>query len=111
MSDAGGMALPSPLSIAVDRAMAVPQGWTVATGYVDVFKVRLACRARMAVGDVDRAYQKRLQAGGAQPFPCPNGEWIDEGTFELHDGRHEWVAAVMLGQSHLLVAWLVPPSA
>ena len=99
-----------PLLVAQDRAIAVPQGWTVSTGYVDVFKVRLACRARMAVGDVDRAYQKRLQAGDAQPFPCPNGEW-DGDEFELHDGRHEWVAAVMLGQSHLLVAWLVPPSA
>lgn len=97
------------LLIAQDRAMAVPAGWIVKTGYVDVFRVRLACRERMAVGDVGNAYQKRLQAGSSQPWPCPNGEW-DGDTFVLHDGRHEWVASVMLGHSHLLVAWLEEPS-
>lgn len=97
----------SPLALATDRALRVPAAHVVRTGYVDVFQVRLANRAGMAVGDVDRAYQKRLQCGPDQPFPCPNGRWEGE-RFVLLDGRHEWVAAVMLGHPRLLVAWVEP---
>lgn len=90
-----------------DRSLAVPPGHIVVTGYVDVFRVRLACRERMAVGDVDRAYQRRLQMGDRQEWPCPNGRWDGE-TFTILDGRHEWLSAVMLGQTHILVAWVEP---
>lgn len=96
---------PVPFYHAQDRSMVVPKGKIVRTGYVDVFNVRLACRDRMAVGDVAAAYQKRLQLGDAQLWPCPNGYWDGE-TFVLHDGRHEWLASVMLGNTHILVAWL-----
>lgn len=85
--------------------MVVPHGKVVRTGYVDVFKVRLACRDRISVGDFGHAYQKRLQCGDKQPFPCPNGEW-DGDTFVIHDGRHEWLATVALGHTHILVAWI-----
>lgn len=94
-----------PVRIAEDRSLLVPQGKVVRTGYVDVFACRLACRDRMSVGDVDRAYQKLLQCGADQPFPCPNGQWPEE-QFVIHDGRHAYVAALMLGWSHLLVAWI-----
>lgn len=86
----------------------MPTGFLVKTGEVDVFSIRLANRERMAVGDFDRAYQKRLQTGPSRhPFPCPNGEW-DGQTFIIHDGRHEWLAAVALGYSSILVAWVEP---
>lgn len=88
-----------------DRSLGVPAGHFIRTGYVDVFKVRLACRERMAIGDIDRAYQKRLQSGELHPFPCPNGRW-DGDTFIILDGRHEWLATVALGHSHMLVAWI-----
>lgn len=94
-----------PVSLSQDRTISVPPGAVVKTGYVDVFKVRLSCRERMAVGDVDRAFQRRLQAAPNQPYPSPLGQW-DGDIFVIQDGRHEWVAAVMLGQSHLLVAWM-----
>lgn len=93
------------VSLGQDRSISVPPGAIVKTGYVDVFKVRLACRERMAVGDVDRAFQRRLQAAPNQPYPSPVGHWEDD-VFIIHDGRHDWVAAVMIGQSHILVAWL-----
>lgn len=96
---------PTPLFIAQDRSIAVPPGAVVKSGYVDVFKVRLACRERMAMGDIAAAYQKRLQTGSNQPWPCPTGQWDGE-TFILSDGRHEWMACVALGLTHLLVAWL-----
>jgi hypothetical protein len=95
------------LSIAEDRALSVPPGHVVRTGLVDVFKVRFANRTRIAVGDFDRAFQKRLQLGVNHPFPCPNGAWEGE-TFVLLDGRHEWLATVALGHSHILVAWIEP---
>lgn len=94
----------------IDRSIAVPAGAIVRTGYLDVHKVRLACRERMAVGDVDRAYQRRLQLGDQQPFPCPNGS-RDGDMFVIQDGRHEYVASLMIGYSTILVAWVELPGA
>jgi hypothetical protein len=91
-----------------DRHMSVPPGCTVQTAYVDVYQIRMGCRERMAVGDVDRAYQKLIQQGANSPFPCPFGRWEGE-TFLLIDGRHEFVASLMLGKTHILVAWIQTP--
>ncbi len=93
------------IAIAEDRSIVVPAGHVVRTGYVSVDMVTMACRDRMAVGDVDRAFQKRLQLGTNQLWPCPRGHWNGE-RFVIEDGRHEYIAALMLGQSHLLVAWV-----
>ncbi len=95
----------SSLNLSDDRSMRVPPGYLVRTTYVPVFSVRLACRERMAVGDVANAFQKRLQLGCDEPFPCPTGHW-DGSEFVICDGRHQWVASVMLGKSHILVSWL-----
>ena len=90
-----------------DRAKLVPPGQVIKTGYVPVFDCVLSCRDRMAIGDVEVAYRRLLQQGDHCMWPCPNGMWdVETGKFYIHDGRHEWVAAVMLGKSHLLVAWL-----
>lgn len=96
---------PIPLRLAEDRALAVPAGHVVMTAHVDVFRCRLANRSRISVGDIDRAYQRRLQIGDASPFPCPNGEWEGE-TFVICDGRHEWLATIALGHPTILVAWV-----
>lgn len=88
-----------------DRAFQVPPGRIVKTGYVEVHKCRLACRERMAIGDVDRAYQKVLQRGNQQSWPPPNGHWEGD-TFVILDGRHEYIASVMIGLDWLFVAWL-----
>lgn len=85
--------------------MLVPPGMVIKTGYVDVFKVRFANRARMSVGDFDRTYQKRLQTQGGQCWPCPSGRWIAD-EFELFDGRHELLASIALGFDSILVAWI-----
>jgi len=93
------------LDVVDDRSMRVPPGHIVCTQYVPIFSVRLACRERMAVGDVASAFQKRLQLGHYEPFPCPIGHW-DGDEFVIVDGRHQWVANVMLGKSHILVSWI-----
>lgn len=91
--------------LAADRTLRVPRGATVRTGYVDVFRVRLDCRDRMAVGDVAEKYRELLQLGDGCRWPCPVGYWEGD-TFHVTDGRHEWVAAVMLGREQILVAWV-----
>jgi hypothetical protein len=97
-----------PVSIAEDRSMAIPPGALVRTGYVAVESVTMACRDRMAMGDLNAAYQKRLQLGDHQPWPPPRGHWAGE-RFVIEDGRHEFLAAMALGHRHLLVAWVETP--
>lgn len=92
------------IAVVEDRSLAVPPGQHVVTGYVPIHKVRLACRDRMAIGDVRTAYERRIQLGDHQPWPCPRGQW-DGDAFVVIDGRHDYVAALMLGLEHILVAW------
>ncbi len=94
-----------PVTQAIDRSLRVPPGMLVKTGYVDVFRIRFPCRERMAVGDIDRAYQKRLQLGECSSWPPPVGRWEGK-EFAVFDGRHEVLAAIALGLEHILVAWL-----
>ena len=96
---------PEPLRIAEDRGFVVPSGAKVVTGYVNVDDIKLVCRDRMAVGDVDAAMKRRMAASPGQPWPCPNGYWEGQ-SFKLLDGRHEYIAALMLGCEHILVAWI-----
>jgi len=94
-----------PVAIAQDRSISVPPGHIVKTGYVHVDQVKMACRERMAIGDVNTAYQKRLQLGENQSWPPPRGHWEGE-RFVVEDGRHEYLATLMLGHQYLFVAWL-----
>lgn len=94
-----------PVTFAEDRSMAVPAGHIVRTGYVAVEHVTMACRDRMAPGDVKVAYELLLQMGGNQPWPSPRGHWEGE-RFVVVDGRHQYVASLMLGLTHMLVAWV-----
>ena len=99
----------APVTLAADRSMLVPAGSVVRTRYVPVFDCVLACRDRMAVGDVAAAYQKVIQLGTSSSWPCPRGYWSEgreDGAFVIVDGRHEWIASVMLGKEHILVAWI-----
>jgi hypothetical protein len=92
-----------------DRHLRVPAGAIVETGYAPIEKIKMACRDRMAVGDIEGAYRKRLQLGSDQSWPPPYGEW-DGDTFILIDGRHEFIASLMIGLDHLFVAWIKPQS-
>jgi hypothetical protein len=95
----------TPDVFAEDRSMRVGPNQVVVTGWVDVEQVQLACRARMAVGDVDRAFQRVLQRGECGGWPPPVGYWA-EGRFVLTDGRHEYLACLMHGHARMFVAWV-----
>jgi len=93
------------LRVAEDRSLEVPMGRSVRSGYVHRDVIRLACLDRMAVGDVEHAMRRRMACAPGQPWPCPVGQW-DGDRFTLLDGRHEYVAGLMLGVEHFLVAWI-----
>ena len=89
---------------------AVPPGHVVRTGYVPTEAV--VCHARtghqLLPAEVERAYRRQLELGDQQTWPPPTGYWRRDHRFVLTDGRNRFVAALMLGVEHLLVAWLVP---
>jgi len=92
-----------------DRHKILPPGKIIVTGYVKIWDIELACRDRMAVGDVDMAFRRLLQLGENSMWPCPNGYWqitSNGRKFVIEDGRHEYVAAVMLGRKYMLCAWM-----
>lgn len=93
--------------VAEDRSMIVPAGKLVKTGYVPIDQIKLKCRDRMSIGDVEYSVRKRLAIGPSQPWPCPVGEW-DGSRFVIFDGRHDYISALMLGLEYILVAWLIP---
>jgi len=88
--------------------MLVPTGALILTRYVEIDAVKLACRERMSMGDLEVAYRKIVQLGEHEQWPCPVGHWEDN-RFVITDGRHQFVAALMLGRTHILVAWIVGP--
>lgn len=101
----GNPSYPAAASFAADRSLRVPSGSVIRTGYVSVWKCRLANRERMAPEAVAASWQKLLQLGTDTLWPCPNGHWDGE-EFVIHDGRHEYVASVMHGRETVLVAWV-----
>lgn len=88
----------------------VPAGHVARTGYVRTEDV--VCRApfghQLLPAEVERAYRRQLELGESQAWPPPTGYWRQDRRFVLTDGRNRYIAAVMLGLEHLLVAWLVP---
>lgn len=92
-----------------DRHKIVPPGQIIVTGYISVWDIEFACRDRMAVGDVDTAFRRILQLGQDSMWPCPNGYWQTLGPnrrkFIIEDGRHEFIASLMMGRTYMLCAW------
>jgi len=88
----------------------VPPGHLVASGYVPVDQVvcRVDSAHQLYPAEVERAYKRQLELEDRQAWPPPSGHWRTDGRFVLTDGRNRYVAALMLGVQHLLVAWLVP---
>lgn len=94
-----------PVAVGEDRSLVVPPGATVHTAYVAIEQITLACKDRMAVGDIDAAMKRLMACAPGQPWPPPVGRWEGE-RFCIFDGRHCFVGALCLGLSHILVAWV-----
>lgn len=89
-----------------DRSMLVLPHQRVETAWVDIDCCRLGCRVAMSPEAVEKKYRRLFQQGDGAPWPPIVGHW--EGPrFVVCDGRHEYLAALMLGRNLLFVAWLV----
>ena len=89
----------------------VPPAHALHVEYVPIHDI--VCHAtysQLYPAEVERAYRRQLELGDHQGWPPPTGYWRDDGRFVLTDGRNRYVAALMLGFEHLLVAWLAPPA-
>lgn len=93
------------VSVREDRSLVVQPWQTVEVAWVDIDLCRLGCRIPMSPEAVEKKYRRLLQQGGGSPWPPVVGHWRD-GRFVVDDGRHEYLAALMLGRERLLVCWL-----
>lgn len=87
-----------------------PPGWTEASGYVEMGRITLGDDGRMDPAAVRDKYQSliHLTPTGSHPSPPMIGYWRGD-TFVIVDGRHTFVALVLLGYRTFLVRWRVPP--
>lgn len=90
---------------AEDRSLRVEPGHVVKTGWVRIADCLLANRTRMAIGDVEAKYRVLLCQGDAALWPPITGTWQGD-RFAVSDGRHQFVASLMLGHEKVLVAWI-----
>ena len=88
-----------------DRSMCVQPHEIVRTAWVDIDLCRLSFRLPMSPEAVEKKYRRLLNLGQCAPWPPIVGHWED-GRFLVDDGRHDYLAALMLGREKLFVCWL-----
>jgi hypothetical protein len=94
----------------------VPAGWLEETAYVPAHRIRLGDTSRIDPAALREVYNRIAgvshHSPGTQLSPCPKGFWEkgEDGvdTFVIVDGRHRFLAYLMLGYRHILVRWNVP---
>ena len=95
------------VKIAEDRSLVVNERQRVETAWVSIDDCVLGCRVPMGVGDISQAHHRLLNTGeGFAPWPPIVGHWRDS-RFVIDDGRHQYIAELMLGRSRVFVAWIV----
>ena len=91
--------------VAEDRSMCVQADQTVRTAWIDIDLCKLGSRVPMSPEAVEKKFRRLLNLGGAAPWPPIVGHW-EGGRFLVDDGRHDYLAALMLGRERLFVCWL-----
>lgn len=90
----------------------IPPGYVEKTARVPAHKIVMACKDRMAIGDVERYYRdlqgERTYRESNTLSPPPKGYWDPAGNFRLLDGRHRYLAHLMHGDRDIVVRWNVP---
>ena len=90
--------------VAEDRSLVVRPDQTVSVEWVPIDRCTLT--GQMSPEAVEKKYRKLLQHGDSACWPPLLGHWQGE-TMVIDDGRHEYVASLMLGRREVLVATLV----
>jgi hypothetical protein len=96
--------------VAEDRSMCVQPHQLVRTAWVDIDLCRLGFRMPMSPEAVEKKFRRLLNIGECAPWPPVVGHWEGE-RFVIDDGRHDYLAALMLGRDKLFVCWLAAISA
>jgi len=91
--------------VAEDRSMCVKPNQVVRTAWVDIDLCRLSLRALMSPEAGEKKFRRLLYLGQCTPWPPIVGHWED-GRFVVCDGRHDYLAALMIGRDKRLVCWL-----
>lgn len=86
--------------------MCVQPSQTVCARWIDIDKCKLGSRAQMAPEAVEKKFRKLLQQGECASWPPIVGHW-DGDRFQVDDGRHEYLASLMLGRAQVFVCWLI----
>jgi hypothetical protein len=88
-----------------DRSMCVQPGEGVTADWIDIDCCRLGSRVQMSPEAVEKKFRKLLQQDQAGSWPPIVGHW-NGARFVVDDGRHEYLAALMIGRARLFVCWL-----
>lgn len=98
------------VKVAEDRSLSVRPDQVVKTAWIDIDLCRLGCRVLMSPEAVEAKFRRFLNLGANSAWPPVVGHW-DGDRFVVADGRHEYLAALMIGRDKLFVCWLETASA
>jgi hypothetical protein len=93
------------VTVAEGRSMCVQPNQVVRTAWVDIDLCRLSFRLPMSPEAVEKKYRRLLNLGECAPWPPIVGHW-EVGRFVVCDGRHDYLASLMIGRDKLFVCWL-----
>jgi hypothetical protein len=91
--------------IAEERSLSVRPDQIVKTEWIDINSCILGCRIMMSPEAVIEKFRRFLNVGDNSPWPPVVGHW-QGARFVVMDGRHEYLAALMIGREKLFVCWL-----
>ena len=92
--------------VAEDRSMSVQPGQVVRTAWIPIDDCVLGSRGNISPAAVERSAQRLVCLGECAPWPPIVGHRREDGRFSVDDGRHEYLASLMLGRERVFVAWL-----
>jgi hypothetical protein len=93
------------VTVAEDRSMCVQPHQVVRTAWIDIDLCKLGFRLRMSPEAVEKKFRRLLNLGDGAPWPPIVGHWEGD-RFLVDDGRHDYLAALMIGRDSLFVCWL-----
>lgn len=91
--------------VAEDRSMCVQPSQVVQTAWVDIDLCKLGCRSPISPEAVEKKFRRLLNIGDCAAWPPIVGHWEGE-RFLIDDGRHDFLASLMLGREKVFVCWL-----
>lgn len=96
--------------VAEDRSLRVEPDQNVRVEWVDIDCCKLGCRVPISPEAVEKKFRRLLNLGAASAWPPIVGHW-EYDRFVVDDGRHEYLASLMIGRSRVLVCWITPAPA